>query len=215
MMQARHFFLSGRWAALLLASVVLVVPNTATAQQPQVRLKPTDQERRVWRHEESKTTFTVPKDWELAKDSPQQLADMSVLHLRRGDLGLDVTITWVPVYIRKKSSDPNVISREPDVEETFKEEYTSLQLIYGRDKVAAKEPVAHPNGKSAQALSIQGGPSRNEKEEGYVLLFDSGPDPNTRWKVTMRAIIQKKTKEENVNDRVNLVLDLFKKNFQW
>lgn len=200
-----------RLAALLLAGLTLLSPGPAAAQQS--KLKPTDQDPRVFRHEEAKTTFTAPKEWEVR--APEQMADMSVLHLRRGDLGVDVTMTWVPVYIRKKTNDPNVTAREPDVEETFKEELANFQLVYGKDKVQPGDPVAHPNGKSATAFRVLAGPRRNEKEEGYVLLFDSGPDPNTRWMVMIRANFQKKTKEENAADRIALVTELFKKNFQW
>jgi hypothetical protein len=202
-----------RWTLLFVAGVVAWFPCGATAQQS--KLKPTDQEGRVFRHEDSKTTFTVPKDWEIAKDTPSQMADMSVLHIRRGDLGVDATITWVPVYMKKKTNDPNQVNRDPDVEGTFDEEKKSLELLYGKDKVVTKEPVAHPNGKSAQALGLNAGPRRNDKEEGYILMFDSGPDQNNRWKVMVRANMQKKNKDENVADRINAVQDLFKKNFQW
>jgi hypothetical protein len=213
---ARRF---GWMSALLLTSLVAALGTAAAQDRNQApNLVPTNNEKTTWRHELARTTFNVPKGWEVVSKGDvkdHQMVRMSVLHVRRGDLGVDVTLTWVPVYVLRKTNDP-AADRMPDVREAFKEELAGFQLLYGTDKVTEGTPIAHPNGRwTAQTFRVMAGPRRNDKEEGFVLMFDSGPDDKNRWKVQMRANFQKKGKDDNVTDRINLVTEMFKQNFQW
>jgi len=79
----------------------------------------------------------------------------------------------------------------------------------GKDKVAKKEPITIDN-KSVSVIELSEGPDRNGKQIGVIYLFDAGPDAKDRWKVKLRAIVNKTSQTEGLKS----VNDLLRQ-FQW
>lgn len=175
---------------MLITWAVLATCTLAMAQPPGLV-----KEGETFRHDASKSSIKVLKDWEQidTKGAVRQ----SHLALRRAFGGIDVLITWTKLQDKIK------------FEEAVEIELNQLVQSYGKDKVSKKEPITIEN-KSVSVIELAEGPDRNDKQVGVVYLFDAGPDANDRWKVKMRAIVNKSNLAEG-NKQVSELL----RQFQW
>lgn len=146
------------------------------------------------RHDASKSSLKVSKDWEQidTKGTVRQ----PHLALRKAFGGIDVMITWTKL-------------QEIKFDEAVELEVNQLAQSYGKDKVVKKEPITIEN-KSVSVIELTEGPDRNGKQVGVIYLFDAGPDAKDRWKVKMRAILNK----SNQNEGMKAISDLLRQ-FQW
>lgn len=149
----------------------------------------------TFRHEPSKSSLKVTKDWEEVNTN--NVIRQSHLGLRKAFGGVDVTVTWTKLQNPLK------------FDEAIELELNQLIQTYGKDKVTKKEPITIDN-KSVSVIELGEGPDRNGKQVGVVYLFDAGPDANDRWKVKVRAIVNKANQEAGLK----AVSDLLRQ-FQW
>lgn len=147
------------------------------------------------RHEASKSSVKVPKEWEVV-DTKGGATNQPHLSLRKPYGGVDVLITWTRLQDIK-------------FDESVEIELNQLAQTYGKDKVAKKEPITVDN-KSVSVIEIGDGPDRNGKQVGTVYLLDAGPDARERWKVKIRAIVNK----ANQADGQKMVSNLLQQ-FHW
>jgi hypothetical protein len=148
----------------------------------------------TFRHEASKSSLKVPKDWEEVNTN--NVVRQSHLGLRKAFGGVDVTVTWTKLQDLK-------------FDEAIELELNQLIQTYGKDKVTKKEPITIDN-KSVSVIELDEGPDRNGKQVGVVYLFDAGPDAKDRWKVKVRAIVKRGNHEAGLK----AVSDLLRQ-FQW
>lgn len=177
---------------LLVLAAAVVCCALSTAQPPANTLT---REGDTFRHEPSKSSLKVSKDWEVVdtKGSTNQPVHLS---LRKPFGGVDVLVTWVRLQDIK-------------FDEAVEIEVNQLGQTYGKDKVAKKEPVT-VDSKSVAVIEIADGPDRNGKQMGVVYLLDAGPDARERWKIKVRAVINK----ANQSEGLKLVSGLLQQ-FQW
>jgi hypothetical protein len=147
-----------------------------------------------YRHEASKSSVKVSKDWEEV--DTRNVVRQSHLALRKAFGGIDVTITWTKLQDIK-------------FDEAVELELNQLIQTYGKDKVVKKEPITIEN-KSVSVIEIGDGPDRNGKQVGVVYIMNAGPDEKERWKVKMRAVVEKANQAEGMK----AVSDLLRQ-FQW
>ncbi len=174
----------------LVTWVALATCTLALAQPPGLV-----KEGETFKHDASKSAVKVSKDWEQidTKGTVRQ----SHLALRRAFGGIDVLITWTKLQDKIK------------FDEAVELELNQLVQSYGKEKVSKKEPITIEN-KSVSVIELAEGPDRNDKQVGVVYLFDAGPDAQDRWKVKMRAILNKNTQAEG-----NKVVSELLRQFQW
>jgi hypothetical protein len=148
----------------------------------------------IFRHDASKSSFKLPKDWEVVelRDSVNQ----PHLALRKPFANVDVLITWTRL-------------QDVKFDEAVEIEVNQLAQTYGKDKVAKKDPLTVEN-KSVAVIEVNEGPDRNGKQRGMVYLLDAGPDAKERWKVKIRGIIGKANQAEGVKAVSGLLSQ-----FQW
>ncbi|HQR06540.1 MAG TPA: hypothetical protein PLN21_06945 [Gemmatales bacterium] len=148
----------------------------------------------TFRHEASKSSLKVSKDWEVVDTKGTVRQPHVALH--KAFAGTDVMVTW---------------SKLQDIkfDEAVELELNQLIQSYGKDKVVKKEPITIDN-KSVSVIELTEGPDRNGKQVGVIYLFDAGPDAKDRWKVKMRAIVSKSSQ----NEGMKAVSELLKQ-FQW
>ncbi len=151
----------------------------------------------TYRHEASKSSVKVSKDWE--EIDTKGVVRQPHLALRKAFGGIDVLITWT------KLQDPAFIK----FDEVVELELNQLTQTYGKEKVAKKEPLTIDN-KSVAVIEIGEGPDRNGKQVGVVYLIEAGPDAKDRWKLKMRVIMNKSSQ----NDGMKAVSELLKQ-IQW
>ncbi len=149
-----------------------------------------------YRHEPSKSSVKVSKEWEEV--DTRNVVRQSHLALRKAFGGIDITITWTKLQDLK-------------FDEAIELELNQLIQTYGKDKVTKKEPITIEN-KSVSVIELGEGPDRNGKQVGVVYLFDAGPDAKDRWKVKLRAIVDKS--KTNPAEAMKTVSDLLRQ-FQW
>ena len=146
------------------------------------------------RHEASKSSLKVGKNWEVV-DTKGTVRHPHVA-LRKAFGGTDVMVTWTKLQDIK-------------FDEAVELELNQLIQTYGKDKVVKKEPITIDN-KSVSVIELTEGPDRNGKQVGIIYLFDAGPDAKDRWKVKMRAIVNKSSQ----NEGLKAVSELLRQ-FQW
>jgi hypothetical protein len=146
----------------------------------------------VYVHDGSKSRFTAPKGWEVTRT--YVVGNTAFLTLRRPMEGVEAEISWSPLLGK--------------MEEAVEIEVDQLGKIYGKDKVTRRDAITVQN-KPVFVIAVDDGPSFNGKETGVVYLFEAGPDEKSRWKVKLRATVQKKNP-----DGLKQVGDLMQ-NFQW
>ena len=174
-----------------LTTLSLTLCCTVLAAQPPTGLT---KEGDTFRHDASKSSLKVSKDWEQI-DTKGTVRQPHVA-LRKAFGGIDVMITWTKLQDIK-------------FDEAVELEVNQLAQSYGKDKVVKKEPVTIEN-KSVSVIELNDGPDRNGKQVGVVYLFDAGPDSKDRWKVKMRAIVNKSSQ----NEGMKAVSELLRQ-FQW
>ena len=59
-------------------------------------------------------------------------------------------------------------------------------------------------------IELGEGPDRNGKQVGVIYLFDAGPHAKDRWKVKMRAVVNKANQAEGMKAVSELL-----RQFQW
>jgi hypothetical protein len=175
----------------ILITLSLAFCCTLLAAQPPAGLT---REGDTFRHEASKSSLKVSKDWEVV-DTKGTVRQPHVA-LRKAFGGTDVMVTWTKLQDIK-------------FDEAVELELNQLIQSYGKDKVAKKEPITIDN-KSVSVIELTEGPDRNGKQIGAIYLFDAGPDAKDRWKVKLRAIVNKTSQTEGLK----AVSDLLRQ-FQW
>ena len=175
----------------VLVTLSLVCCCTVLAAQPPAGLT---RDGDTFRHEASKSSLKVGKDWEVVDTKGTVRQPHVALH--KAFAGTDVMVTW---------------SKLQDIkfDEAVELELNQLVQSYGKDKVVKKEPITIDN-KSVSVIELTEGPDRNGKQVGVIYLFDAGPDAKDRWKVKMRAIMNKSSQ----NEGMKAVSELLKQ-FQW
>lgn len=180
-MNVRHVFIT----------LSLACCCTLLAAQPPAGLT---REGDTFRHEASKSSLKVSKDWEVIDTKGTVRQPHVALH--QAFAGTDVMVTWTKLQDIK-------------FDEAVELEMNQLIQSYGKDKVAKKEPITIDN-KSVSVIELTEGPDRNGKQIGVIYLFDAGPDAKDRWKVKLRAIVNKTSQTEGLK----AVSDLLRQ-FQW
>jgi hypothetical protein len=175
----------------VLTTLSLTFGLTALAAQPPAGLT---KEGDTFRHEASKSSLKVGKDWEVIDTKGTVRQPHVALHKAFGNT--DVMVTWTKLQDIK-------------FDEAVELELNQLIQSYGKDKVTKKEPMTIDN-KSVSVIELADGPDRNGKQVGVIYLFDAGPDAKDRWKVKMRAIVSKNRQ----NDGMKAVSELLRQ-FQW
>lgn len=178
--------------SLLALAVSLVCSTFAVAQAPANNGLTRDG--RTWKHEPSKSSITVPADWEVV--DTKNATSQPHLDLRKPFGGVDVLITWTKLQDIK-------------FDESVEIELSQLIQTYGKDKVAKKEAITVDN-KSVSVIEIADGPDHNGKQVGTVYLMDAGPDARERWKIKVRVVMNKSSQA----DGQKAVLALLQ-HFQW
>lgn len=175
----------------LLVTLSLACCCTLLAAQPPAGLT---RDGDTFRHEASKSSLKVGKDWEVVDTKGTVRQPHLALH--KAFAGTDVMVTW---------------SKLQDIkfDEAVELELNQLIQSYGKDKVVKKEPITIDN-KSVSVIELTEGPDRNGKQVGVIYLFDAGPDAKDRWKVKLRAIVNKSSQ----NEGMKAVSELLKQ-FQW
>ena len=137
-------------------------------------------------HEAAKTTYTIPKGWTEIR--PYRLTrkleerTSTVLGVERQDRDMVASMYWIAVPKGAKFSE---WIREADVAGEYGEEYETLKVIYGADKVAKPVKVA-VNGFDVHKVNVKGGPDRGDKYDGTLYLFEVASDEG-RWLVKVRV----------------------------
>ena len=150
---------------LVLVTLSLACCCTLLATQPPAGLT---KEGDTFRHDASKSSLKVGKDWEVV-DTKGTINQPHVA-LHKAFAGTDVMVTWTKLQSPKIKFD-----------EAVELELNQLIQSYGKDKVAKKEPITIDN-KSVSVIELTEGPDRNGKQVGVIYLIDAGPDANDRWK---------------------------------
>jgi len=135
----------------------------------------------TYRHAASRSAIKPPKEWEIV-DTKGASTNQPHLSLRKTFGNLDVLITWTRLQDLK-------------FDEAVEIELNQLAQTYGKDKVSKKEPITVDN-KSVSVIEVADGPDRNGKQVGTVYLLDAGPDARERWKVKIRALMNKSGQAE-------------------
>jgi hypothetical protein len=148
----------------------------------------------TYKHEPSKSSFKVGKEWELV--DTRNSVQVPHVALRKTFGGVDVMVTWTKLQDIK-------------FDEAVQLEVEQLAQTYGKEHVTKKDPITIDN-KSVSVIELAEGPDRNGKQQGIVYLMDAGPDSKERWKVKMRVIMDKSSAETGMK-AVNELL----KQFQW
>jgi len=148
----------------------------------------------TFRHEASKSSLKVGKDWEVIDTKGAVRQPHVALHKAFSDT--DVMVTWTKLQDIK-------------FDEAVELELNQLIQSYGKDKVVKKEPITIDN-KSVSVIELTEGPDRNGKQVGVIYLFDAGPDAKDRWKVKMRAIVNKTSQNVGLKSVSELL-----RQFQW
>ena len=177
---------------LILITLSLAFCCTTLAAQPPSGLT---KEGDTIRHEASKSSLKVSKDWEQIDTKGTVRQPHVALRKTFGDI--DVMITWTKLQENIK------------FDEAVELEVNQLAQSYGKDKVAKKEPITIEN-KSVSVIELSEGPDRNGKQVGVIYLFDAGPDAKDRWKVKLRAILSKSSQTEGSKAVSELL-----RQFQW
>lgn len=146
------------------------------------------------RHDASKSSLKINKEWEQV-DTRDAVRQPHVA-LRKAFAGIDVVVTWTKLQDIK-------------FDEAVELEVNQLAQSYGKDKVVKKEPITIDN-KSVAVIELGEGPDRNGKQVGVVYLMDAGPDAKERWKIKMRAILDK----NNQSNGMKAISELLRQ-FQW
>lgn len=181
-MKLRHLFVT--LTLLLTCSVVQAQPPGLTKEGD------------TFRHEPSKSSVKVnTKDWEIL--DTKGTVKQPHIALRKAFGGTDVVITWTK------------IEDKITFDEAVELEMNQLVQSYGKDKVAKKDPITIEN-KSVSVIELSDGPDRDGKNLGVIYLLSAGPDANERWKVKIRAIVNK----ANETAGKAAVSDLLRQ-FQW
>ena len=175
----------------VLVTLSLACCCTLLAAQPPAGLT---REGDTFRHEASKSSLKVSKDWEVG--DTKGIISQPHVALHKAFAGTDVMVTWTKLQDIK-------------FDEAVELEMNQLIQSYGKDKVAKKEPITIDN-KSVSVIELTEGPDRNGKQIGVIYLFDAGPDTKDRWKVKLRAIVNKTNQAEGLK----AVSDLLRQ-FQW
>ena len=144
-------------------------------------------------HEASKSKFTPPKGWEVA--APQSAGGSAFLSLRKPLGGVDVSISWTPLALK--------------MQDAVDLETAHLEQQYGKEKVAKRDPLTVAD-KPVFVLTVDDGPNRNGKQASVLYLFEAGPDERSRWKVTVRGLVDKAQRNEGLKTVEGLLA-----NFQW
>ncbi len=137
-------------------------------------------------HEAAKTTYTIPKGWKEIR--PYRLArkldtrPSTVLGIERNDRDMVATMYWIAVPVGAKFSD---WIREADVAGEFGEEYETLKVVYGADKVT-KPVKMSAGGFEVHKVNVKGGPDRGDKYDGTLYLFQVASEEG-RWLVKVRV----------------------------
>jgi hypothetical protein len=174
-----------------LSVLVLFCSGVLLAQPPGNALI---KEGNTYRHEASKSSFKLPAGWEVV--DTKSVTNQPSLAIRKPFDGIDVLITWTKLHDIK-------------FEEAVETEVNELAKTYGKDKVAKKDPITVEN-KSIAVIEVGDGPDRNGKQMGMVYLFDAGPDARDRWKVKIRAVINKAVQAEGTKAVAGIL-----QQFQW
>jgi hypothetical protein len=123
-------------------------------------------------HEAAKTTYAIPDLWfeirpyRLKRDFESRVS--TVLGVERKDRDMVATIYWMPIPLGAKFSD---WVRATEVAGEFGEEYETLKVVYGSEKVS--KPVKMTYGKfDLIKISVKGGPDRGDKYDGTLFLFE-------------------------------------------
>lgn len=168
---------------------LLALSTTVQAQPPGLT-----REGETFRHEPSKSAVKVDKAWEQidTKGSVKQ----PNLALRKAFGGTDVVVTWTKLEDIK-------------FDEAVALELNQLVQSYGKNNVVKKDPITIDN-KSVAVIELGDGPDRDGKQVGVIYLFEAGPDAKDRWKVKIRAIVNK----ANESAGKKAVSELLRQ-FQW
>jgi hypothetical protein len=166
--------------SLLALAASLVCSTFLLAQPPASNTLDKDADG-TYRHPASKSAVKPPKDWEIV-DTKGGGTNQPHLSLRKTFGGLDVLITWTRL-------------QDVKFDEAVELELNQLAQTYGKDKVSKKEPITVDN-KSVSVIEVADGPDRNGKQVGTVYLLDAGPDARERWKVKIRALMNKSGQAE-------------------
>ncbi len=187
-----------------LTGVLLVVTALSAQDKPASGLTKSDaQGGSTFTHAGSKSSFTVPKAWQLVP--AQTIGQTSLVGLRRNKLGdnsydTEVMVSWSPLGIG--NDDADALDRAQTLE------HQELTMRYGADKVGKPES-ATASDKGGFRITVDDGPTRNGKESGVSYIFVTGPNDN-RWKIKLRATVRKLTQDESLKEVAELL-----KNFKW
>ncbi|WP_020468234.1 hypothetical protein [Zavarzinella formosa] len=181
-------------------------PATSGAPKEEILVKKDDDRRDLtllrrisetsFLHEATKTTYTIPKGWTEIR--PFRLArkleprTSTVLGVERQDRDMVATLYWIPIPIASKFSD---WIRETEVAGEYGEEYETLKVVYGADKVGKPTKITVGNFE-VHKVNVKGGPDRGEKYDGTLFLFEVASEEG-RWIVKARVSYPKSDRPES------------------
>lgn len=176
--------------------VALAQPEPKTGNREEVLIKKDDDRRdltllkriddRSFIHEAAKTTYIIPKGWEEIR--PNRLArkleprTSTVLGVERQDRDMVATLYWLPIGQGAKFSD---WVRENEISGEYGEEYETLKVVYGADKVSKPVKMNFGNFELLK-INVKGGPDRGDKYDGTLYLFQVTSDEG-RWVIKARV----------------------------
>lgn len=184
-------------------------PPPSTGTKEEVLLKKDDDRRdltllkrlngNTFLHEGAKTTYAIPDLWHeirpyrLKRDFDQRVS--TVLGIERKDRDMVATIYWMPIPVGAKFSD---WIRTTEIAGEFGEEYETLKVVYGADKVSKPDKMTYGNFDVIK-MNVKGGPDRGEKYDGTMFLFEVN-GVEGRWIVKIRVSFPKTDRTE-VSDK--------------
>ena len=147
-------------------------------------------------HEAAKTTYAIPDNWReirpyrLKRDFEQRVS--TVLGIERADRDMVATIYWIPIPVGAKYSD---WIRATEVGGEFGEEFETLKVVYGVDKVSKPEKMTYGNF-DVHRINVKGGPDKGEKYDGTLFLFEV-TGVQGRWIVKVRVSYPRTDRPDN------------------
>jgi hypothetical protein len=157
-------------------------------------------------HQLAGITYTVPTGWKeirphrLERKIEQRIS--TVLGIERSDRDLVASLYWIPINPGQKLS--NWINDTPDARGEYGEEYETLKVVYGKERVTL--PVKSKLGAfEIYRININGGPDRGDRYDGSLVVF-SVESLTTTWMMKARISFPKGEPAKN-NQFVMDVLD--------
>jgi len=147
-------------------------------------------------HESAGVSYTVPEGWkEIRPHRLQRSIDTklsTVLGIERADRELVASLYWLQMAPDQTLSR---WVRETATGGEYGEEYETLKVVYGKDRVTAPVRFRH-NGFDVYRINIAGGPDRGDKYDGILFVFavDHG---GATWLIKARISVPKGDRARN------------------